>query len=193
MIVQKYIKRPEVVEAVQFTGGWANGEEIVNWVSTNGGVIAYIPEKPEDTVNTEIRKRGITRIHSKFYPGVPEHATLHTLKGDEVHVSVGMWIVKGIDGDFYIADWEEFNRDYGLLPNFDSPEPIEEFEEFVNDEVIEEPAICPECSAGKHQNCDGIAGVTDEGEEFIDCGCVSGDHPIRTVIHQQEGVVNAEM
>lgn len=30
--------------------------------------------------------------------------------------------------------------------------------------------VCPECLAGKHQNCDGQGGVTDEGR-ILPCGC----------------------
>lgn len=37
--------------------------------------------------------------------------------------------------------------------------------------------ICPECKSGKHRNCDGIADV-DEQDNFIECKCDDGPHPL---------------
>ena len=35
---------------------------------------------------------------------------------------------------------------------------------------IAEHPTCPECSAGKHQNCDGVGGITESGD-LQPCGC----------------------
>lgn len=39
--VQRYVKRPEQFEAQQFLGGAANGQEIVNWVTSNDGAALW--------------------------------------------------------------------------------------------------------------------------------------------------------
>lgn len=36
-------------------------------------------------------------------------------------------------------------------------------------------AVCPECAAGKHQNCDGKAGI-DDNDNFIRCMCLDKTH-----------------
>lgn len=42
--------------------------------------------------------------------------------------------------------------------------------------------ICPECKAGKHQNCDGVSDILElrnQKEWKIPCGCLEGEHPAR--------------
>lgn len=36
-------------------------------------------------------------------------------------------------------------------------------------------SVCPECKQGKHGNCDGHAGLTDD-DDWIPCECVNGVH-----------------
>lgn len=39
--------------------------------------------------------------------------------------------------------------------------------------------ICPECATGKHQNCDGVADITDF--YLVPCYCEEGSHPLRPI------------
>lgn len=37
---------------------------------------------------------------------------------------------------------------------------------------------CPECKAGKHKNCNGIADIDDQ-DNFLECDCDKDEHPLR--------------
>ena len=39
-------------------------------------------------------------------------------------------------------------------------------------------AVCPECKTGKHGNCNGKAGLTDD-DTWIDCDCVNAFHALK--------------
>jgi hypothetical protein len=45
--------------------------------------------------------------------------------------------------------------------------------------TVDSSAICPECSAGKHGNCDGTA-LDIETDEIVDCDCKHVDHQATT-------------
>lgn len=54
--------------------------------------------------------------------------------------------------------------------------------------------ICPECAAGKHQNCDGASGWNDRYDMLNPCYCLDGGHlSIREerFIHLQANLVDA--
>lgn len=42
-------------------------------------------------------------------------------------------------------------------------------------ERFKHPADCPECRAGKHQNCTEWA-VDEDTDEVVDCDCAAGGH-----------------
>lgn len=51
-----------------------------------------------------------------------------------------------------------------------------------DEEALDQPLgyFCPECATGKHQNCDGVAGMGDLDEELL-CNCKVAEHPRRRV------------
>lgn len=36
--------------------------------------------------------------------------------------------------------------------------------------------LCPECKAGKHGNCDGVAGISDYDDSELRCECREDGH-----------------
>lgn len=70
-MVEQFVKKPIVVEAVQWTG--RNEDEVMKFVGSHCFLI--------DKVNTK-------------------ELIINTLEGDH-HASVNDWIVKGVKGEFY--------------------------------------------------------------------------------------------
>jgi len=79
---QTFTKRPVVIQAMQFTGGWDNGAEIANWIG-----------------DTHVVLRG------------ENHLVIPTLEGD-MRAQVGDWIIRGIKGEFYPCKPEIFEMTY---------------------------------------------------------------------------------
>jgi len=87
----KFRKKPVVIEAVQFQG----------FNKKNGQV--ELSERPEWLV-TEFGDRIL------FF-GEPDTLTIKTLEGD-MKASVGDWIIKGINGEFYPCKPDIFEKTY---------------------------------------------------------------------------------
>jgi hypothetical protein len=83
----QFRKKPVVIEARQFTGGWA--EDIIAWVNENrsAGQKAYVG-----------RDTGV-------------HLVIPTLEGPH-RADVGDWIIKGVAGEFYPCKPEIFEATY---------------------------------------------------------------------------------
>ena len=82
--MKKYVKKPVVVQAVEYNG--ANKEEIEAFV-----------EKKLDTVYTELKE--------------PLELKIPTLEGDMKAVA-GDWIIKVVNGEFYPIKSEIFFKAY---------------------------------------------------------------------------------
>ena len=80
----QYRKRPVVIEAVQWDG--KNIDEVMEFMGKD--------------------------FEFSFYPdGVTVDLTINTLEGD-MHASVGDYIIKGVDGEFYPCKPDIFERTY---------------------------------------------------------------------------------
>jgi len=84
---QKYRRKPEVVEAIQWK--WGNWSDICNFVSVPD--VLYVPEGEEAKLFPELRIR--------------------TLEGEYI-VSYGDWIIKGVAGEFYPCRSDIFEATY---------------------------------------------------------------------------------
>jgi hypothetical protein len=88
----KFIKRPFIIEAMQFDGTHVRAEEIINWVNS------YTGYKPEDGVDPPIL----------FYYG---DVTIVTPFG-KVNAKKWDWIIRGRDGEFYPCKPDTFKKTY---------------------------------------------------------------------------------
>lgn len=93
--------RRKVIEfdATQFTGGRENAEELIAWITTNGGVATYEPGVPP------------LRTEKGFgHNGIPETIRLETKSGN-CWVVVGEWVILQ-DGDWYFLPNKEIEESF---------------------------------------------------------------------------------
>lgn len=94
MILQKFRKKPIIVEAVQFTGGWENAEKIAEWITNNWEELDT--EWDNDVDGNEV-----------FIITKPD--------GSEMICPKNGWLVKGIDDSIYPVKDETFKKVYELV------------------------------------------------------------------------------
>ena len=115
LVMKRYVKKPVVVQAVEYNG--ANKEEIEAFV-----------EKKLDTVYTELKE--------------PLELKIPTLEGD-MKASKGDYIIKGINGEFYPCKPDVFEKTYDIIENAERPQTFGEkavgitFNPSGSDEVYE--------------------------------------------------------
>ena len=115
LVMKRYVKKPVVVQAVEYNG--ANKEEIEAFV-----------EKKLDTVYTELKE--------------PLELKIPTLEGD-MKASKGDYIIKGINGEFYPCKPDIFEKTYDVVENAERPQTFGEkavgitFNPSGSDEVYE--------------------------------------------------------
>ena len=113
--MKRYVKKPVVVQAVEYNG--ANKEEIEAFV-----------EKKLDTVYTELKE--------------PLELKIPTLEGD-MKASKGDYIIKGVNGEFYPCKPDVFEKTYDVVENAERPQTFGEkavgitFNPSGSDEVYE--------------------------------------------------------
>jgi len=84
-MVKQYRKKPVVIEAIQFNGGWSgDGEVIANWIGKNA------------------------EWSSEVDGGM---LTIFTLEGAMMAIK-GDWIIKGVNGEFYPCKPDIFAKTY---------------------------------------------------------------------------------
>ena len=93
MTLQKFRKKPVIVEAVQFTGSEENAREIADWITDNWKEleVEWYNDFDGDT----------------FIIIEPD--------GTETHCPENGWLVKGIDGSIYPVKDETFKKVYELV------------------------------------------------------------------------------
>lgn len=90
MGIKKYIKKPIIIEAIQFTGDKENYNEILNFVDSS----AIAAES--------------------FTGGQIENIWIRTLEGI-MTVSLNDYIIKGVHGEFYPCKPDIFNETYDKI------------------------------------------------------------------------------
>lgn len=100
MTAQKFRKKPVVIEAMQWTwaGGAAAATPIIQWVLDGGGTARY---REAVDIDTAAEQRRFMR----------EHIAIDTLEGT-VWASVGDWIIRGVQGEFYPCKPDIFAATY---------------------------------------------------------------------------------
>jgi hypothetical protein len=91
--MKKYKKKPIVIEAMQFTDSGSEQLKVSEWVEKNGSKLG---------------------LYDGFYrKGIAswEKAFVDTLEGSMM-VSIGDWIIKGVEGEFYPCKDSVFKKTY---------------------------------------------------------------------------------
>lgn len=91
MILQKFRKKPIIVEAVQFTGDWENAEKIAEWITNNW-------EELDTEWDNDVDGNKV------FIITKPD--------GSEMICPKNGWLVKGIDGSIYPVKDNTFKEIY---------------------------------------------------------------------------------
>lgn len=94
MILQKFRKKPIIVEAVQFTGSEEDAERLADWITDKW-------EDLEVDLDTDIEGDEV------FIITKPD--------GSEMICPKNGWLVKGIDGSIYPVKDETFKKVYELV------------------------------------------------------------------------------
>lgn len=106
LLAKEYRSKIVNIEAIQFTGGPANGMDIVAWVQAHGGNATWRNEM--DPWTSEDGKEG--------HDGFPESLTIQTSQGF-METSPGDWIIRGVKGEFYPCPDDIFQEKYEPLKN----------------------------------------------------------------------------
>lgn len=83
--LQRYRKKPVVIEAMQVEDDLRQQVAIVHWVAAGGGEV--------------------------WLPFADSFITIHTLEGD-MRADIGDWIIKGVNGEFYPCKPDIFEKTY---------------------------------------------------------------------------------
>lgn len=101
----KFMKRPVVIEAMQFDGAVGSRNELLAWIGVNGGTARHWAHRDElRAPNGEV---------SQSYD--PEHLTISTLEG-RMRADLGDWIIRGVAGEFYPCKPDIFEATYEPVP-----------------------------------------------------------------------------
>lgn len=99
MDIRKYNRKPDQVDAVQFTGGLPNAPETVNWVLNNGGTAVWL-DKQDPTVTED----------GTVIPGRDE--ILRVLSPSETYVAKKGDYVVNLGDKFVVMSPDEFEKRY---------------------------------------------------------------------------------
>lgn len=94
-------KKPETVDARQFTGGLQNGTDLVLWVQSNEGKILWVDEQQ---FSMSPARKGTSPEHIRLYDIPYGHAF------DIVYV--GDWILQRQNGAFEVIRQQDLDMDY---------------------------------------------------------------------------------
>lgn len=90
--VSRYVKRPVVIEAMQFSATSTGAQKIIDWINE---CVGFDPSKGGDSP-------------VMYYYG---ELTIRTLEGN-MTASDGDWIIRGIKGEFYPCKHDIFVATY---------------------------------------------------------------------------------
>jgi hypothetical protein len=116
----RYRKKPVVVEARQWDGSAAGATPIIDWILADGGTGRYVDHPPTlHSVRCRCDGRGVVPGKNQAMQcpetqptgGTPSTLNIDTLEGT-MTVSVGDWIIRGVQGEFYPCKPHIFEATY---------------------------------------------------------------------------------
>lgn len=111
LVAEVYQSKVVNVEAIQFTGGAANGMDIEAWVNSYGGTATW--RNHIDAWQSEDGTEG----HGE----IPEALSVQTFEG-YTEAAPGWWILRGTQGEFYPCRDDVFREKYEPLTTNSSKE-----------------------------------------------------------------------
>lgn len=102
--MDRYRKKPVVIEAVRWEGGATAATPIIDWILDGGGTARY-HEPDTKPVGAPYRPDDINSV------SVPEHIVIDTLEG-KMRAKPGDWIIRGVQGEFYPCNPYIFTQTY---------------------------------------------------------------------------------
>lgn len=112
--VKTYRKKPIVVEAMKWDGGAANATPIIDWVLSAGGTASWHEDGAllaDPLCFTPEYHETHHYCPSCPFSTVPEGISVKTLEG-VMTASVGDWIIRGVQGEFYPCKPDIFDATY---------------------------------------------------------------------------------
>ena len=94
----KYRKKPVVIEAMQWDGGWPTLHDLCAWASSG--------DDPDDEPTLLYEHDALTDVTDSI-----TRVSVATLEGP-LNVSPGDWIIKGVQGEFYPCKPDIFDATY---------------------------------------------------------------------------------
>lgn len=92
--MKKFVKKPVVIEAMQFLGGWSgDGSLLCDWIGEDASWSSAAHAATEG------------------YPDAGGVLHIHTLEGTMTAMA-GDWIIKGVRGEFYPCKPDIFEQTY---------------------------------------------------------------------------------
>jgi hypothetical protein len=122
----KYRKKPIEIEAAQWDGTAEGATPIIDWILANGDTATYRCSNPERCSEND----GDT----------PHTIAIPTLEGT-MHATVGDWIIRGVQGEFYPCKPDIFAATYDSVADAPQEATAEAAELTVEANMIEQDAI----------------------------------------------------
>ena len=113
---KQYMKKPIVVEAMRLVGGASETQQVVNWLADNlYPMLVGDYTKPETLRYHDQDEKDFSRPDKGVYiDPASGDLIIRTLEGD-MRARYGVYIIKGIHGEFYPCDVAIFNSTYSLF------------------------------------------------------------------------------
>lgn len=105
--IQVAQKKPVQIKAVQFTGKPGELHSIMGWMEKNG--YDHLIGNAADPDDNSWPDKGI------YIDPATGLLMIRTLEGD-VRVSIGDWIIQGVEGEFYPCKDSIFVKTYDIIP-----------------------------------------------------------------------------
>ena len=113
---KQYKKNPVVVEVMRLVGGASETQQVVNWLADNlYPMLVGDYTDPETLRYPDQDEKDFSRPDKGVYiDPASGDLMIRTLEGD-IRARYGVYIIKGIHGEFYPCDADIFNSTYSLF------------------------------------------------------------------------------
>jgi len=102
MTAMKFRKKPVEIDAMQWDGTAAGSRSIIEWILGGGKSASYRCADPNRCAEND--------------GDSPHWIVIRTLEGD-MSASVGDWIIRGVQGEFYPCKPDIFEATYERVPS----------------------------------------------------------------------------
>lgn len=110
--MDKYTKKPVEIEAIQWSGTTEEAKRIVEWSTEHGADVQHVyPLEPDpNCLQPHFHETHVYCPCCRFR-NVKAHLSIRTLDS-RMEVAPGMWVIKGVKGEFYSCPDDVFQATY---------------------------------------------------------------------------------